>query len=342
MGIALVLGVGAAVGGYTLANSSSDDTTKALADVVPAAAVASVVGNEMVPPADTAPAIAAAPVADEGPCGDDMILIQGGKMFMGTDSESPILARARPQHQVEVTDFCIDRTEVTVAAYRECSSVGECKRAYRDSYWPQGSSDEETWKHARKAHGPLCNEAHEDRLDHPVNCVTWTQAKAYCEQEDKALPTEKQWEYAARGSDGRLYPWGDELPDSERMNGCGAECTAWRERVELPESARLYEADDGYPGTAPVASFPAGKSQHGVSDLAGNVFEWTADVYTPYDEVDRLSTPTDTRKKVIRGGAFNSFMPEFADPALRFSQAEDAHSHGIGFRCVALPRVKEG
>lgn len=193
--------------------------------------------------------------------------------------------------------------------------------------------------HDQKVHGALCNEGLQDRADHPVNCVTWHQAKAYCEWRGAELPTEAQWEFAARGSDGRVYSWGDGAPDSEHMNGCGLECAAWRKKVEVSETPRLYDVDDGFVGTAPVGSFPAGKTQQGLYDIAGNVFEWTASSFEPYDEVERLAAAAkdQTPRRVIRGGAFNSFLPSFADPALRFGQVESAHSHGIGFRCASKP-----
>ncbi|HET6584101.1 MAG TPA: SUMF1/EgtB/PvdO family nonheme iron enzyme, partial [Nannocystaceae bacterium] len=88
-------------------------------------------------------------------------------------------------------------------------------------------------------------------------------------------------------------------------------------------------------GTAPIGRFAAGTTRHGLHDIAGNVFEWTVDEFRPYGDDE----PTDDAPgRVIRGGAFNSFQAQFADPALRFPQAEDAHNHGIGFRCAAVPR----
>jgi formylglycine-generating enzyme required for sulfatase activity len=269
-------------------------------------------------------------------CGDDMVLIDGGEFFMGSDSEAEALATARPVHQVRVGDFCLDKTEVTVDAYRACSQQGICRRAFRDSWWPRGNGDETEWKTDRDIHSRLCNERYDDRGTHPINCVSWHQAKAYCAQVGKALPTEEQWEFAARRMDGRVYSWGDSKPDSERMNGCGSECSAWRQAMGAKPTPPLYEADDGFPGSAPVGSFPAGNTKEGISDLAGNVFEWTDDEFRPYGEIAKLVEESPGR--VIRGGAFNSYKPEFADPALRFPLAADAHSHGVGFRCAAKVR----
>ena len=195
--------------------------------------------------------------------------------------------------------------------------------------------DEGEWKKARESFSKLCNEGLEGRDDHPVNCVTWTQADAYCKWAGGRLPTEAEWELAARGTDGRVYPWGDAAPSSETTNGCGSECVKWREAEGMSPGGTMYEEDDGYPGTAPVGSFPAGRTQGGHDDIVGNLFEWTADTFAPYPGSD-AEPPTGeaAMKRVIRGGAFNSTMPEFADPALRFAQEPEAHSHGVGFRCA--------
>ncbi len=289
------------------------------------------------PPRSPAPA----PAPTTGPiaprCPDGMAFIQGGKFYMGTDSDDPVLATARPAHAAEVGSFCLDLREVTVDDYRSCSSVGECKRAFRNSEWPQGSTHEQEWRDSMAAHSPLCNENAEDRGAHPVNCVDWGQADHYCKRRGGALPTEAQWEFAARGSDGRVYSWGDAKPTEKHMNGCGRECVDWRAQVGLPPNDALYAANDGWPGTAPAGNFPEGMAAHGLLDMAGNVFEWTADEYRGYAGDDAEAGAATSRRRVIRGGAFNSFQPQFADPALRFPQDEGAHTHGIGFRCAAAP-----
>lgn len=112
----------------------------------------------------------------------------------------------------------------------------------------------------------------------------------------------------------------------------------------------MYPGDDGYATTAPVGSFPAGVGQWGHQDMIGNVFEWTADAYTPYSklpeivkgDVEVLDNPVhdDGDRRVIRGGAFNSYRTEFTNPALRGMMPADARTHGIGFRCAADPIMK--
>jgi formylglycine-generating enzyme required for sulfatase activity len=316
------------------ANDSSSSSTP----TTPAATAKADDATKDAPPKDTPVAVADAP---KTPCPTGMALVPGGKFFMGTDADDPVLQTARPAHPAEVAAFCMDLREVSLGDYRQCSTKGECKRAYRESEWPQGSTPEADWKLQMKAHSELCNEAADDRDTHPVNCVDWAQAQKYCEWRGGTLPTEAQWEFAARGSDGRVYSWGDALPSRAHMNGAGPEYVAWRASKGLPSHATLYPEDDGFVGTAPVGSLKDGATQHGLFDMAGNVFEWTADEFTPYPSKDgtpAAAPPAGTKRRVIRGGAFNSFQPQFADPALRFPQAEDAHTHGIGFRCVQAPK----
>ncbi len=275
------------------------------------------------------------------PCPEGMRLISGGKFFMGSDdAERSALFMARPAHQVQVADYCIDEREVTVAAYQDCSGRGECKRAFRDSFWPKpGSTKKAAWEKQREIFSELCNEGAEGREQHPINCVTWAQADHFCEAHGKRLPSEAEWEFAARGSDGRVFPWGDEPPTDKHANVCGAECLRWRGEKGLDEVEPLHAGDDEFVGTAPVGSFPSGKTQAGLSDMIGNVFEWTADSFAPYEGAAEQLTKMDfAGKRVIRGGAFNSSEPAHADPALRYPQASETHTHAIGFRCAADPK----
>lgn len=285
--------------------------------------------------------VAAAPEPEPPPppCPDGMVFVDSGDFFMGSQSESRVLARARPVHKVTVDAYCIAVNETTAREFKRCSDLGGCERAHRESLWPRGSSSEDDWNHARKVLGELCNENRPGRQTHPINCVTWKQADAYCRWNGGRLPTEAEWEYAVRGSDGRVYPWGDQKPDHTSVNACGGECRKWREETGLPEEPVMYQSSDGYAGTSPVGAFPEGRTQRGLFDVVGNVFEWTATPSHEYTEaaVVNPNGPKQGDEMIIRGGAFNSFMPEFADPALRFPMDKTAHSHGIGFRCAANP-----
>ena len=273
------------------------------------------------------------------PCPEGMALLKGGPFFMGSDAGKAVLGMARPAHKVDVGPFCIDMNEVTTEDYVKCSDRGECKRAFSDSWWPQGSMKKSDWEKARAAFSPLCNFGAEDRGRHPINCVSWAQADEYCKVHGRRLPTEKEFEFAARGSDGRTFPWGDDPPSERHLNGCGKECVDWRKQQGLSEVKPLYAGSDDHFGTAPIASFPEGRTEAGLFDVVGNVFEWTADPFRPYPKSEgEDEPPAIANNRVIRGGAFNSFEPEHTDPALRLPYDASAHTHGIGFRCAADPR----
>jgi len=272
-------------------------------------------------------------------CPHGSLLVPGGVFYQGTNKPPPdkeYLQNEKPAHQVNLSPFCIDRFEVTVERYVACSDVGHCERASKTNELTPPLTDVQ-----RAAYDPLCNENQiASHGKHPINCVNWAQAQKFCKDQGGRLPTESEWEFAARGPDGRLYPWGDDPPSRTTANACGLECLAWAKQnaVESDFPGAMYQADDGFFATAPVGSFPDGKSRFGVEDVVGNVWEWTADYYAPYPtDGATLRDPTGPQtgaKRVIRGGAWNAAFPEWARPTLRFSASEADLSHGIGFRCV--------
>ena len=261
-------------------------------------------------------------------CPADMVLVPAGKLFMGDDEGS---ALERPAHQVAMSAFCMDLTEVTVERYKACSDRGDCKRAPVTNEWEGMSAGE------AKAFDPLCN-AREPQLRgaHPMNCVGWDMAATYCAAAGRRLPTEAEWEYAARGSDGRRYPWGDEAPNETLLNACGKECGDLGKQARLPLEP-LYAKDDGWPSTAPVGSYPRGKSRFGALDLAGNVWEWTADWYAPYsaDAQTDPKGPAQGKLRIVRGGAWNTSSNGQLRPTARHRDMPDKRSFALGFRCAA-------
>lgn len=243
---------------------------------------------------------------------------------MGSDDDRP---EERPAHHVTMHAFCMDRFEVTTRAYRACSDRGDCLRAPAENRY-RGLTAVEA-----RMYDPLCNGAADGRGDHPVNCVDWSMADRYCRAQGKRLPTEAEWERAARGSDGRRYPWGDAPPSAKRLNACGAECEAF---LGAQAAGALHGEDDGFAATAPVGSFPLGASRWGIEDLAGNVWEWVADWYGPYAAEDAIDPrgPSSGRARVIRGGGWNGARADWVRPSFRHAVGPETRSHGIGFRCA--------
>ncbi len=307
-----------AVGGYfAVASQKGDLPAQAVADTTSA----------------PAPAASSAPAAPEAPpsCPDGMALIPKGQFFMGSDAESA-RDNEKPAHNVSLDAFCIDLYEVTAKRYKACSDVGKCKRAPKMVEWP-GISEKD-----KKVYAPLCTVEDEQRLEHPANCVSWQMADTFCKAEGGRLPTEAEWEYATRGPDGRVYPWGDEEPTEKHLNACGSGCMAWAKKQGVAQQfpGVLYDADDGYPTTAPVGKFPAGKSRFGPYDVVGNVWEWVQDWDGPYQDQPKVNPtgPETGEKRVIRGGAWNGSFASWLRPSFRFAQEPSARSHGVGFRCA--------
>ena len=292
-------------------------------------------------PGAPAASTSSAPVASASArCPPGAVFIPGGPFYAGTNDpprDKKYLENEKPAHPVDLSPYCIDRFEVTVDRYVACSDVGKCLRASTTNQVTPPLTDVQ-----RKAYDPLCNlNQVRAKGTHPINCIDWDQAQTYCKEQGGRLPSESEWEFAARGPDGRVYPWGDQAPGRGFANACGSECVAWARTngVEADFPGTMYDADDGYPTTAPVGSFPSGKSRYEVEDVVGNVAEWTADYYAPYptDVATRLRDPkgpTSGTARVVRGGAWNAAFPEWARPTFRFQAAPTQRSHGIGFRCV--------
>lgn len=231
------------------------------------------------------PVVSAAPPADAEPGdrwtssidGMTLVLVPAGEFRMGSDDGD---YDERPLRTETTEAFWIDLTEVTQGMYAHCSDcpIPDCFRG-----------DDE----------------------HPVVCVDWDAARTYCEWAGRRLLSEKEWEKAARGTDGRIYPWGNELASCDYAvmfdpvlgNGCGSGDSAWA-----------------------VGSKPEGASPYGVLDMAGNVWEWVED-WDPY--------ATNGAGRVLRGGGY------FSIPAtVRAAKREVLHlpldkNDGLGFRCGA-------
>jgi len=300
-------------------------------------AVPAPIASTPAPPVVSASAPPMASTSPAGHCPERMSLITGGSAFMGSDDGQ---ANERPAHKIQLPSYCMDTFEVTTERYLACALNGQCKRAPTKNDWPGTTITPEQ----RKAFDPLCNAtAPTERAQHPINCVTWEMADIYCRSAKKRLPTEAEWEFAARGSDSRTYPWGDEPPGAHRLNACGLECIGWAKKFGIKMDA-MYQEDDGFPATAPVGSFPLGQSKFHVMDLAGNVWEWVSDWSGPYSAGDGVTPavsptgPASGDKKVLRGGAFNGSDASWERPAYRYAADPKIQSFGNGFRCVSDPQ----
>jgi eukaryotic-like serine/threonine-protein kinase len=245
----------------------------------------------------------------------ELIFIPAGDFLMGSDPGEPYFWGAEhPKHTVSLDAYWIYRTEVTNAMYRECVQAGTC----------QPPAQIASASHPDYFTNPKYN-------DYPVTNVTHADAAAYCTWAGARLPTEAEWEKAARGTDGALFPWGDDEVQASFANFCDRYC---------PEQDPKYKEkhfDDGYADLAPVGSFPDGASPYDVLDMAGNVIEWVADWYDPNYYLDSPAEnpagPANGTRYILHGGSWRSIR-EGLRPAARIPKDMDYSSNYTGFRCA--------
>lgn len=330
--LALALG-GVAVGGVTVFLAVRPTTNGAPQTNPSASAHASAAA----PPMASASTSALAAPQSDGPCPHGMKIVNGATFTMGSsDKASPLW---QPAHKVTLGTFCLDANEVTVREYRACVERGACKPADTKPSYPRSESESDaTHAQVLEAMSELCNANAPVRDEHPINCVDWQRAEAYCAAQRGRLPTEAEWELAARGTDGRRLPWGDDAGDHTYQNAAGSEWRAWLAQKGLPKPTALaYEKDDGHVGSAPIGRFPRAQTPGGQLDMIGNVWEWTHDwfgVYGPEDQANPKG-PGAGDRKVIRGGGFSGEFATAVTAATRALALATASSPAIGFRCAA-------
>lgn len=235
-----------------------------------------------------------------------------------------------PQHIVTLSAFWIDRIEVDNAHFADfVSSMGYQTDAEREGCGWIFDPDSNVWtcvegvdwRHPFSSDTDLTG-----RDNYPVVQVSWNDAMAYCRWVGARLPTEAEWEKAARGTDRRVYPWGNEF-DGTKLNSCDINCDLhWKDS----------SVDDGYAETAPVDSYsPIGESPYGVADMAGNAWEWVADWY---DKDYYLQSPKRDPKgpeigdfRVIRGGSWHD---DRSHVRTAFRLGYPHHTFNIGVRCA--------
>ena len=239
----------------------------------------------------------------------DMVPIPAAEFTMGDSNDS----KAPPVHRVTISKpFLIDKLEVTVSDYQQCISSGTCTPT---SVHGPDVTDAEIIKFT-----PMCNAQHSDRGDHPINCVDRSQAIKYCSFRSKRLPTEAEWEFAARGTDGRTYPWGNEEPNCDKavVSGCA--------RVS-PNAA----------GTRTVGSFSNSPSPFGALDMAGNVWEWVSD---DWDSQGTTRTGDLREPGVLHGGSWD-FSPTRLKSFIRLKFYVTNGHVSTGFRCAKDAGVRQ-
>lgn len=247
-------------------------------------------------------ACSSAPVLEEKVSDVDgmmLVYVGEGKFKMGRDD--PLAPDQGPMHTIKLDSFWIDKTEVTNQLYEKCVETGTCEAPAKSGSWNRDSYFGDP-QHA----------------DYPVIYVDWFRADAYCTWAGRRLPTEAEWEKAARGGDGRTFPWGEEI-DCNKTN---------------------YSPEEGscMGDTAESGSYPDGASPYGALDMGGNVWEWVADWYgDDYFSISPRSNPTGPTsgdRRVFKGGSWDD-TSKYISPAYRSSwDPSDDRFNSLGFRCA--------
>jgi len=232
-----------------------------------------------------------------------MVYVPEGSFPMGREAG---FSNETPAHKVSLAAFWIDSTEVTNEQYALCVKSGSCEPA-------------------KFADDSLFNDD-----NYPIVGVSWYAAEAYCDWADAQLPTEAEWEYAARGPEGLTFPWGNSF-NEENANSCDTNCKNGR---------RDERNDDGYGFTAPVGNYSSGKSWVGALDMSGNTAEWVKDWYDDAYYNNSPATnpqgPDSGEIKVQRGGGWNSTVSDSRSTS-RDSASPDDGANNVGFRCAVVP-----
>jgi formylglycine-generating enzyme required for sulfatase activity len=235
--------------------------------------------------------------ADEGKTGgEEMVVVPAGEFIMGSDPTDgrigfEVGVDSIPKRRINLGAFSIDRYEVTVGDFRKFVEK-------------TGHAAPSLWKDYEMFGYPKPQD------DHPVVDVNFFDAEAYCQSVGKRLPTETEWEKAARGTDGRIFPWGNDLDPSY---------------VTTEDRGRRF--------TTPVGSMKHDVSPYGIYDMAGNAMEWTSSLYEPYPGGMR-KFKADKKFRILRGGSWGMPAEPFARTAHRHFRLADLAQPDFGFRCA--------
>ena len=251
------------------------------------------------------------------------VYVPAGEFTMGADDydaqtpSKPGRAYSEiPVHVVNLDGYWIDKFEVTTGQYEQCVTAGACQAPHLF----RSGEPNRPWYRPKYYGNP-------EFKDYPVIWISWFYAKDYCSWAGRRLPSEAEWEKAARGTDARKYTWGNDPVRSGLANLCDTNCP-------LEQANGLY--NDGWGNTAPVGSFPQGASPYGAMDMAGNVWEWTSSLIQdyPYSATDGREDLTVSGERSWRGGSWtNGYW--WMRVTLRYRSVDWYWNYNLGFRCAS-------
>jgi formylglycine-generating enzyme required for sulfatase activity len=263
--------------------------------------------------------------------------IDAGRFVQGSPPEAPRREDNETPHRVRITrQFCIGTTSVTVGQFSTFVEATGYKTQAEKQGWSLGAWNVGQDRWDKYVDGSWRKPGFEQSDDHPVVCVTWHDAVAFCrwltEMEGRTcrLPTEAEWEYCCRGGSATVYPWGDDPADGEGWAN-GADATS--ERAGLFTLFPAFTWADGYVYTSPVATFRP--NSFGLYDMIGNVLDWCSDWFGEYptETVDNPAGADEGGERVLRGGAF-VYGPDRCRSAFRGRNWPDFQNFYVGFRVV--------
>jgi formylglycine-generating enzyme required for sulfatase activity len=276
--------------------------------------------------------------------------VRGGSFSMGSELGED---DERPVTRVQVEGFYIDKYEVTNKQYRDflfASKDSKHAHCHPDEGEAKDHKPALPEREAQTHHFPK-NYFKDAKYDgYPVVCIDWFDAYSFAAFYNRMLPSEAQFEYAARSSEDRRYPWGEEAPllPAPRANfftPIPAKNSKERELAEKYGSAKAADQVDGFPFTAPCGSFPAGASRFGALDLAGNVWEWTGSIYVEYGKKKEAAKKGEKEPanafRVLRGGGWDSPSSFLLRSANRVAQKPFVRRCKVGFRTSRALRAGE-
>lgn len=262
-----------------------------------------------------------------------VVYVQAGDFLRGSDLDPRARPDEKPERQIYLDGFWIYQTHVTNAWFRQFVLETGYKTTAEQKGWSlvfdesfDGYFRSQSGTYWAAPKGPDSNLA--GLWDYPVLHVSWDDAVAYCTWAGGRLPTEAEWEKAARGTDGYRFPWGYSDPTGDKANFCDANCPAWY---------AISSQNDGYLLSSPAGHYPAGASPYGVLDMAGNVTDWVADWYdADYYTISPDINPAGPgigEARVHRGGSWWSGLTNLRTASRNRNLPDHTHDHG-GFRCA--------